>query len=459
MLLKRLADAERDGNTVLAIVRGSATNHDGASNGITAPNGSAQEDVIRAALVDADLLGNAIGFVETHGTGTNLGDPIEVAALTRVYGKDRHAPLWLGSVKANIGHLEAAAGVAGVIKAVLALRHRVLPRQIHFDTPNPHIAWSEALVAVPCASVDWAESDRPRRAGVSAFGMSGTNVHLILEEAPPRDPAPERPELRILCLSAVEPETMCVLAADHARLIGNGTKIDLEALCYTANTGRAQLQHRVALISDTADELRIALAAVAAGQPPPPTKAEAMDPRMQVAGAFLTSAQVDWARIYGGQRHPVVELPLYPFRRDRHWFEPDAVPEQRQDPLATKDRSIIEELRSTFAKLIGVTREHLTDDASFIEAGADSLLLIDAVRAIEQSYGVRIPMPKLMQELSTLVKLAAFIEAEATRQRPLRPTCQDHRRHEPTHRRPPSRQSRRPLWRCPTPPPNRCIPT
>jgi len=279
LVLKLLSQAQADGDRILAVIRGTACNQDGRTNGITAPNGNAQREVIQAALAASGLSPREIDYLETHGTGTSLGDPIEVQALGEVFGGDRPADdkLVLGAVKTNVGHLEAAAGMAALCKVILALQKEQIPANLHFRNPNPLIPWDSLPFLVPTKPTPWPAAGDRRLAGVSAFGFSGTNVHMILEEAPRLQPAanPEQDRpCHLLTLSAQAPRALSELAERHAGFLNANPRANLADVCFTANTGRAHLAHRLAVIATTVDDLKAQLArpsvaARAPSQPPP----------------------------------------------------------------------------------------------------------------------------------------------------------------------------------------------
>lgn len=376
VVLKRLDEALGDRDSVQAVILGSATNHDGRSSGLTVPNGLAQQAVIRQALKQSRLEPEQISYLEAHGTGTVLGDSIELEALGQVFGDagtdtrsesvpvsempqalraaNRPVPLWIGSVKTNIGHLEAASGMAGLIKVVLALQHQTLPPHLHLRQPNPQINWAQLPLKVPTIPTAW---DAPRRiAGVNAFGFSGANAHVVLAEAPTPAPADTIPfPLHLLTLSARTEPALRQLVERYGQHLQQHPDLPIADLCWTANTGRSPLPHRLAILTDSLPDLLQKLRSVLQGTPTPGIyqgRAQPNAPALQIyytavpqpstvstlflapdtaaaqlpglAAAFVEGSELTW---HDGDRHyfrQTVALPTYPFQRQP--FRPLPVP-------------------------------------------------------------------------------------------------------------------------------------
>jgi len=350
VVLKRLRDAERDGDRIDAIILGSAVNHDGRTSGLTVPHGPAQQALIQQALRNSQVLPEAVSYLEAHGTGTALGDPIEVNALGAVFGTSRTDanPLILGSVKSNIGHLEAASGIAGLIKVVLALQHQQIPGNLHFQTPNPHIPWADLPLRVAATSQPWEPKGDRRIAGVSAFGFNGTNAHVILADPPAEmaiAPTPQEassPQPGVLVLSARSEEALRQLAeryyhhltAQPSTGLADGLAdpaMRLADLYATAATGRSHFPYRCAIVAQTLGELQQHLAAflnqtahphilqgrTTPNPPPQPplTPAPTLNDWLTLAQSYVAGSPIPWQDHYPRHLHRPVPLPTYPFQR------------------------------------------------------------------------------------------------------------------------------------------------
>ncbi len=301
LVLKRLSDAQKDGDTILAVIKGSAVNHDGPSSGFTVPNGKAQEALLQTALKNSGITANQVSYIETHGTGTPLGDPIEVEAITSVLGEHRTDDrLVLGAVKTNIGHLESAAGIAGLMKIVMAMQHKKIPANLHFNRPNPLLDMAQLPIQIPTDIIPW-NPNGTRIAGVSSFGLSGTNAHIILEEAPASIPVAlsKKPDANVIVVLSAKTDASLTVVAQHLKdYIGNHPKITVETISYHLNCHRAHLPSKLAIIAKEKEELLAALTAFLAN---------ATRPNMQYA-RVIAAQPLRTAFVFPGQGSQYVSV-------------------------------------------------------------------------------------------------------------------------------------------------------
>ena len=341
VVLKRLSDALAGGDRIWAVIRGSAVNQDGAGAGMTVPNGLAQQAVIRKAMTEARVEPSQIGYIEAHGTGTKLGDPLELRSLWSVLkaGRRPDASLIVGSLKTNVGHMEGAAGIGSLIKTVLALRHGSIPPHLHVRQLNPLIAEEGIPLIVPRQLTAWPENVGGRVAGVSSFGMSGTNAHMILAAGPEDEAVADGaggqdarpPKAHALCLSARTEAQLRELAGRYRDLLQAGVQEPFADVCFTANTGRTHWQHRLAVLAGNEQDCAHSLSAWLEGKPhvgiyqgsasDSPVHAAKGTDQEQLARRYADGDQIDWRPLYEGQRLRKVSLPTYPFNRQRYWAD------------------------------------------------------------------------------------------------------------------------------------------
>ena len=432
VVLKRYSAALRDGNRVLALLAGSAVNQDGRSASLTAPSGAAQRRVIAAALADAGLAPGHVDYVEAHGTGTPMGDAIELNALADSYGADRAVPLLIGSVKANIGHLEAGAGLAGLIKTVLALGQGMVPGHPRLAAPTPHLDWARANVAVPTGATPWPATGRVRRAGVSSFGFSGTNAHVILEAAPappPRAGATGAVVLPVSARSAPALAQSCAALADWLEAAPR----DLHDVAFTLCVGRNAFDHRRAVIGADAATLARALR----GEPVP-TQAQVHDERLAaLAHRWAAGGQVDWLPLFRDGAARLAALPGHPFYPQRHWPDtalPGGGPEgaRAEAPLPETHPAWLALVTGHARTALGLPPgAALAPDVPLVDQGFTSLLGLELRRALEVRTGRSLPAG-LLYDHPTLDRIAALLAGVAPAPAPRRappvaaPVADDH---------------------------------
>lgn len=432
VVVKRLSDAIADGDSIYAVIKGFAMNNDGAMKaGYTAPSETGQAEVIAWAQAMAGVNPESIGYVEAHGTATPLGDPIEIAGLTRAFrtGTERKNFCAIGSIKTVIGHLDVAAGMAGLINATLALHHRTIPPSLNFDAPNPKIDFSNSPFYVNTQAVEWKESSAPRRAGVSSFGIGSTNTHVILEEAPQTTAgaAPRSHSPQLLVLSARTEATLAGMCRNFAVHLRDHPEQDLADVAFTLQTGRRIFEHRRAIICCSREEaiqlLESAVSAISDSARSHIQDASRSNGNAAVLHCYerwLAGDRVDWSSLHHEERRRV-HLPTYPFERKRFWFEPaqsDFEPGPREVSPAVElpteslrsGSSTESELRKLFGELLGENLAEADAGATFLELGFDSLVLTQASQGIEKKFGVRVPFGQLMAKLSTFNTLTAHLD-------------------------------------------------
>jgi len=428
--LKRLEDAVRDRDTVRAVILGSAVNNDGGLKvGYTAPSVEGQAEVIAEALSVAGIDPATIGYIEGHGTGTALGDPVEIQALAKAFRSytPQQGFAALGTIKSNIGHLDIASGVAGLIKAVLALQHGEIPPSLHFERPNPRIDFAASPVHVNAERLEWKRGAEPRRAGVSSFGFGGTNAHAVLEEAPgvplrAADPSP----WHLLVLSAKTEPALAVAARDLAGHFRENPAADLGDAAFTLLTGRQAFTHRLAVVCRSASDA----AACLAGEIPALDRQEdGRYAKLAAAGRrWLAGETLDAGEICAGRERRRVPLPTYPFERHRYWIDPQgtampaAAPTSQTlqtlharpalpTPFVAPRSEVEERVAALWREVLGVAEVGVHD--SFLELGGDSLLATRLMARLREELGVDLAMDRLFEEPTVAAVATALVEARA----------------------------------------------
>ncbi|NBI31205.1 condensation domain-containing protein [Chengkuizengella marina] len=452
LLIKPLSRAVQDRDQIYALIKGSAMNQDGSSIGITAPNVLAQEDVIVKALQDADVHPETITYIEAHGTGTKLGDPIEIDGITRAFQRFTNKKQFcaIGSVKTNIGHLDNAAGIAGLLKTILSLQHSTIPPMLHFHEANEKIDFISSPVYVNKKTNKWEKQDHPRRAGVSSFGMSGTNCHVILEEAPQRIMTTEELQsesFHIFTISAKSKSSLLNLIEQYVKFVEaeHVNYINIYDLCYTANTGRGHYSYRIAMLIDSLEDLKQKLYELLNGQwanlenqdiyynnvtslieiqENQLTSSLIQMEREQIVHIckdYMLGKIINWELLY--ENGNKVSLPTYCFDQRRCWLEVSkfhfkkSINAKKDDKQAkqikligrkTNEYTKVEEIvAGAWGEVLGF--KELKLDVPFYELGGDSILALNIVNLISQQSKVTVGVSELLK-YETIQELAAYIE-------------------------------------------------
>jgi acyl transferase domain-containing protein len=444
IILKRLSDALADGDNIAAVIRGSAVNHNGRSSSLVAPHGPSQQTLIRQALENAGVEASQVSYVEVQGTGTSLGQPIEVEALGAVYCKNRTQdnPLVISSVKTNIGHLEAASGMASLIKVILAMQHQKIPPHLHFHRPNPYIDWDKLPVKVPTELLPWKSGEDKRFAGVSAFGFSGTNAHILLESAPLKEhPKSSKSGLQLLTLSAKTQESLVELTKQYVKYLGSHLELNLGDICFTANTRRSHFQYRLAVIASSTDELANKLSAFIVGKEVEGlVKGKAISSSefdlssldiltndrekflTLLASSYISGAKIDWSIVNKDDSCQFLQLPNYPWQRQRYWVDKYQSQQQPQNPNQSQHQAKISPssitakeiqawLISQIARELGMEPDDINIKVPFDSYGLDSVLAISIASAGQNFLGLRV-YPLMLVHYPTIELLSQHLAAE-----------------------------------------------
>ncbi|WP_010494699.1 non-ribosomal peptide synthetase [Paenibacillus elgii] len=481
VLLKPLRKAVEDGDNIVAVIKGSAINQDGSTVGISAPNASSQAEAIAQALRSARIDPETITYIEAHGTGTKLGDPVEIDGLTKAFRKQTQRKQFcaLGTVKTNIGHLYEAAGIAGLIKAVLSLQHRQIAPLVHFRQPNSKISFEESPVYPNTELKDWKLDGVPRRCGISSFGFSGTNCHMVLEEYVPDNTAPDLPSSLdsgplLLTLSARSETALRAMVGRYAELFERRPELDMRSVCFTANTGRSHLTHRIAVTAAGAAELRAKVirlhceglaeqgvyrsgAGGTAESPPGETETgllhwDTLEGVAQAAQEYVRGMKIDWSSLYADRRYPRVSLPTYSFERKRCWIDVPAARPRRSvttpalAAIADKAEECVKPMndhsgteavsdlhrQSVRISLMQMIRnvsqldmDELQPQTHFLELGLDSIILTQVRHGIKDTFGLDIPMNSFFESLTNLELLTDYIAQHTALTPPLAPQVRE----------------------------------